>query len=102
MLTLVWLSCTALRYDRTSGSCVVLAEALRTVSHDRLTRMRQGDWSGRTLLDITCRTFFVGEREFLIIDDTVIPKPVATAMEGLAWGFARQERRPVYEPIPLN
>jgi hypothetical protein len=32
----------------------------------------------------------------LIIDDTVIPKPFATAMEGLAWVFSSQERRPVY------
>jgi hypothetical protein len=31
----------------------------------------------------------------LIRDDTVIPKPFATAMEGLAWVFASQERRPV-------
>jgi hypothetical protein len=28
-------------------------------------------------------------------DDTVIPKPFATAMEGLAWGFSSRERRPV-------
>jgi len=31
----------------------------------------------------------------LILDDTVIPKPFAIAMEGLAWGFSSQERRPV-------
>src|ERR687888_2593194 len=96
MPTLVWLSLTALLYDRTSGSCVALAEALQTVSHDRLTRMLQGDWSGHTLLEVACRTLFVWARGFLIIDDTVIPKPFATAMEGLAWVFSSQERRPVY------
>jgi hypothetical protein len=96
MPTLVWLYLTALLYYRTSGSCVALAEALRTVSHDRLTRMLQGDWSGHTRLDIACRTLFVWERGFLIIDDTVSPKPFATAMEGLAWVFSSQERRPVY------
>ena len=95
MPTLVWLSLTALLYDHTSGRCVALAEALRTVSHDRLTRMLQGDWSGHTRLDIACRTLFVWERGFLIIDDTVIPKPFATAMAGLAWVFSSQERRPV-------
>jgi hypothetical protein len=48
---LVWLYLTALLYHRTSGSCVALAEALRTVSHDRLTRRLRGGWSGHTLLD---------------------------------------------------
>jgi hypothetical protein len=96
MPTLVWLYLTALLYYRTSGSCVALAEALRSVSHDRLTRMLQGDWSGHTLLDVACRTLFVWERGFLIIDDTVIPKPYATGIEGLAWVFSSQERRPVY------
>jgi DDE superfamily endonuclease len=96
MPTLVWRYLTALLYYRPSGSCVALAEALGTVSHDRLTRMLQGDWSGHTLLDVACRTLFIWERGFLILDDTVIPKPFATAMEGLAWVFSSQERRPVY------
>ena len=96
MPRLVWLYLTALLYYRTSGSCVALAEALRSVSHDRLTRMLQGDWSGHTLLDVACRTLFVWERGFLIIDDTVIPEPYATGIEGLAWVFSSQERRPVY------
>ena len=60
-----------------------LAEALETVSHDRLTRLLQADWSGHTLLELACRTLFVWERGSLIIDDTVIPKPCATAMR--AW-----------------
>ena len=51
MPTLVWLYLTALLYYRTSASCVALAEALQTVSHDRLTRMLQADWSGQTLLE---------------------------------------------------
>lgn len=34
-----WLSLTALLYFPTSGSWVARAEALETVSHDRLTRM---------------------------------------------------------------
>jgi hypothetical protein len=73
MPTLVWLSLTARLYDRTSGSCVALVEALGTGSHDRLTRMLPGEWSGHTLLDSACRTLFVWERGFLIIDETVIP-----------------------------
>jgi putative transposase len=96
MPELLWLYLTALLYSRTSSSCVALAEALETVSHDRLTRLLQASWSGHTLLELACRTLFVGQRGYLIIDDTVIPKPFATAMEGLAWVFASQERRPVY------
>jgi putative transposase len=96
MPTLVWLYLTALLYYRTSGSCVALAEALETVSHDRLTRMLQGDWSGQTLLERAFHTLFVWERGYLIIDETVIPKPFATAMAGLAWVYSSQEHKPVY------
>ena len=96
MPTLLWLYLTALLYYRTSASCVALAEALQTVSHDRLTRLLQGDWSGQTLLEFACRTLFVWERGYLILDDTVIPKPFATVIESLAWVFSSQERKPVY------
>ena len=92
----MWLSRTALLYDRTSASCVALADVLPTVSPDRLTRVLRADWSGHTLLELAWRTLFVWERGYLIIDDTVIPKPFATAIEGLAWVFSSQERKPVY------
>jgi hypothetical protein len=93
---LVWLYLTALLYYRTSANCVALAEALATVSHDRLTRLLQGDWSGQRLLELAVRTLFTWERGYLIIDDTVIPKPFATAIEGLAWVFSSQAHQPVY------
>jgi putative transposase len=96
MPALLWLYLTALLYSRTSASCVALAEALETVSHDRLTRLLQSDWSGQRLLELACRTLFVWERGYLIIDDTVIPKPFAVAIEGLAWVFSSLERKPVY------
>jgi putative transposase len=96
MPELIWLYLTALLYDRTSGSCVALAEALQTVSHDRLTRMLRGDWSGQALLEVTFRTLFAWGQGYLIIDDTVLAKPFATAMESLAWVFSSQERRPVH------
>jgi hypothetical protein len=95
MPTLVGLYLTALRYFRPSASCVALAEALQTVSHDRLTRLLQATWSGHTRLELACRTLFVGERGDLMIADTVLPKPFATAIEGLAGVFSSQERKPV-------
>jgi putative transposase len=96
MPELVWLYLTALVYYRTSGSWVAVAEVLETVSHDRLTRRLQGDWSGQTLLDLAVRTLFTWKRGYLILDDTVIPKPFATALEGLAWVFSSPEHKPIY------
>jgi hypothetical protein len=84
MPKLVWLYLTALLYDRTAATCVAFAEALPTVSHDRLTRLLPSDWSGHTLLDVVCRTLFAWERGFLMIDDTVLAKPFATAIERFA------------------
>jgi hypothetical protein len=75
---------------------VALSEALKTVSYDRLTRLLQADWSGHTLPELACRTLFGWERGYLIIDDTVISKPFPTAIEGLAWVFSSQERKPIY------
>jgi hypothetical protein len=75
---------------------VALAEALETVSHDRLTRMLQADWSGPRLLESAVRTLFIWARGSLILDDTVIPKPFATTIASLAWVFSSQERQPVY------
>ena len=95
MPELCWLYLTALLYYRTSASCVAFAEARQTVSHDRLTRMLQGDWSGHTLLELACRPLFVWERGYLILEDTVIPKPFATTIDGLAGVFSSQERKPV-------
>jgi putative transposase len=96
MPTLVWHYLTALLYYRTSASCVALAEALQSVSHDRLTRLLQADWSGQRLLELTCRTLFVWRRGYLIIDDTVMAKPFATAIERLAWVYSSRDHRPVY------
>ena len=58
--------------------------------------MLQADWSGQRLLESACRTWFVWERGWRIIDDTVVPKPFATAMAGLAWVYSSQHRKPVY------
>jgi DDE family transposase len=96
MPELIWRYLTALLYYRTSASCVALAEALKTVSHDRLTRMLRADWSGQILLERAFRTLFVWERGYLILDDTVIPKPFATAIEGLAWVYSSQDHKPAY------
>jgi hypothetical protein len=91
----VWLSLTTLLSDRTSASCVALADALETVSHDRWTRLLQSDWSEPRRLALAFHTLFVWERGSLIIDETVLPKPFAAAIEGLAGVFSSLERKPV-------
>jgi putative transposase len=96
MPELIWRYLTALLYDRTSASCVALAEALQTVSHDRLTRLLRADWSGQRLLERAFHTLFVWERGYLILDDPVIPKPFATAIDGLAWVYSSQDHTPIY------
>ena len=100
MPALIWLYLTALLYDRTSVRCVAWAEALETVSHDRVTRLLQADWAGHTRLEFAVRTLFVWERGDLILDDTGLPTPFATAIAGLAWVSSSQERKPVYG-LPL-
>lgn len=92
----VWLSLTAVLSYRTSATCVACAEAWPTVSYDRLTSMLQRDWSGHTLLEVVCRTLFVWHRGCLMIDDTGLPKPLATAIDNLAWVSSSQEHQPVY------
>jgi hypothetical protein len=95
MPELLGLYLTAWLYDRTSASGVALAEALQTVSHDRLTRRLQGDGSGHTLLELAGRTLCVWERGSLMLDDTVSPTPLAPTSDGLAWVFSSQERQTV-------
>ena len=84
MPALIWLYLAALLYDRTPSTCMAMGEALQTVSQGRLARMLQADAYGQTLLERACRMLFVWERGYLILDDTVIPKPFATATESLA------------------
>jgi hypothetical protein len=58
--------------------------------------MVPGGWSRHTLLALAFRTLFVCKRGYLIRDDTVLPKPSATAIDGLAWVCSRRERKSVW------
>ena len=60
-----------------------------------MTRLLPADWSGPTLLTSAFRTLFDGERGYLILDDTVIPKPFARAIAGLAWVYSSPAGRAV-------
>jgi hypothetical protein len=95
MPTLVWLSLTARLSARTAANGGALADARQPVSPDRLTRRRQAAWAGPLRLERACRPLFVWERGALLLDETGMPQPVATAMAGLAWVFSSPERTPV-------
>jgi hypothetical protein len=48
----------ALLYFTNVTTCSAIADAFDSVSHDRLTRLLQGTWSGHILLDLALRTLF--------------------------------------------
>jgi hypothetical protein len=52
-----------------------MADAFDSASHDGLTRMRHGDWSGHTRLDVALRVLFRVAGDDLILDNTVVEKP---------------------------
>jgi hypothetical protein len=54
----LWAYLTALLYFTEVSSCMAMAQALETASHDRLTRMLKGQWSGQPLLERALRVLF--------------------------------------------
>jgi hypothetical protein len=64
--------------------------------HDRLKRRLPADRSGQRLLAVAWRRRVILKRGDRLLDDSILPQPCATAMDGWAWGVSSQERRPVY------
>ncbi len=71
----LWVYRMALRYFTRWTSCVAIADAFDSVSHDRLTRMLNGSWSGQTRLHLALRTLFTVAGGYRMLDDTVVCKP---------------------------
>jgi len=65
----------ALLYCTNLTTCSAIADAFDSVSHDRVTRMLQGTWSGHTLLDLALRLLFTVTGGYLIVADPVVAKP---------------------------
>lgn len=92
----IWPYLTALLSFTEVSTCLAIAQALENASHDRLTRMLKGRWSGQTLLDVALRALFTvmgGER---IIDDTVVEKPYAALLEEAAWVWSTKHNKVVF------
>ena len=55
------------------STCLSIAEVFAEASHDRLTRMLNGGWSGQKLLDRARRVLFTVVGGYLIVDDQCSP-----------------------------
>jgi hypothetical protein len=84
-----------LHFTRVS-TCTTIAEAVAEASHDRLTRMLQGDWSGQTLLPLALSTLFTVAGGYLIVDDTVVEKPYAQRFGEAAWVWSSTHKKVVF------
>jgi len=96
----IWTYVTALLYFPGMSTCMAIAQALQHVSHDRLTRMLTGDWSGHTLLELALRALFTVVGGDLIVDDTVVEKPYATLLDEAAWVWSSKQNKVVFG-VPL-
>jgi hypothetical protein len=86
----------ALLYFTKVTTCSAIADALDSVSHDRLTRMLQGSWSGHLLLDLALRTLCSVVGGSLIVDDTVVAQPYARLLGEAAWVWANKDRKVLF------
>ena len=92
----LWIYLMALLYFTRVSTCSTIAEAMAEASHDRLTRMLHGDWSGQILLDSALRTLFTVVGGYLIVDDTVVEKPYAQRLGEAAWVWSSKHRQVVF------
>jgi putative transposase len=92
----LWIYLMALLYFTKLSTCSTIAEAFDSTSHDRLTRMLHGPWSGHTLLNLALRALFVVAGGYLIVDDTVVEKPYARLLGEAAWVWSNKQHKVVF------
>jgi hypothetical protein len=92
----LWIYLMALLYFTKVTTCLAIADAFDSASHDRLTRMLQGTWSGHILFDLALRALFSVAGGYLILDDTVIEKPYARVLSEAAWVWSSKQRQVVF------
>ena len=92
----LWIYLMALLYVTNVTTCSAIADAFDSVSHDRLTRMLQGTWSGHTLLNLALRLLFTVAGGYLIVDDTVVAKPYARLLGEAAWVWSNKDRKVLF------
>jgi putative transposase len=92
----LWIYFMALLYFTNITTCAALADAFDSVSHDQLTRMLNGSWSGHTLLHLALRLLFTVAEGYLIIDDTVVEKPYARRLGEAVWVWSSKHNKVVF------
>jgi putative transposase len=92
----LWLYLRALLYFTNITTCSAMADALDSVSHDQLTRMLQGAWSGHILLNLALRALFTVVGGYLLVEDTVVEKPYARLLGEAAWVWSSKQRKVVF------
>ena len=92
----LWIYLMALLYFTKLSTCSTMADAFDSASHDCLTRMLHGDWSGQTLFDLALRLLFVVAGGYLILDDTVVEKPAARLLGEAAWVWSNKQQKVVF------
>jgi putative transposase len=92
----LWIYLMALLYCTNITTCSAMADAFDSVSHDQLTRMLHGTWSGHTLLHLALRLLFTVAGGYLIIDDTVVEKPYARILGEAAWVWSSKHSKVVF------
>jgi putative transposase len=92
----IWPYLTALLYFAEVSTCLAIAQALEMPSHDRLTRMLWGQWSGQTLLELALRALFTVVGGDLIVDDTIVEKPHASLLEEATWVWSTKHNQVVF------
>jgi putative transposase len=92
----LWIYLMALLYFTNITTCSAMSDAFDSASHDQLTRMLQGTWSGHTLLNLALRLLFTVAGGYLILDDTVVEKPYARLLGEAAWVWSSKQRQVVF------
>jgi hypothetical protein len=86
----------ALLYFTRLTTCSAIADAFDNASHDQLTRMLQGAWSGHILLNLALRALFSVAGGYLLVDDPGIAKPSARLLDEASWVWSRKQRKVVF------
>ena len=92
----LWIYLMALLYFTNITTCAAISDAFDSASHDQLTRMLQGTWSGHTLLNLALRALFTVAGGYLLVDDTVVEKPYARLLGEAAWVWSSKQRKVVF------
>jgi putative transposase len=92
----LWLYLMALLYFTNITTCSAMADALDSASHDQLTRLLQGAWSGHIRLNLALRALFTVAGGYLLVDDTVVEKPYARLLGEAAWVWSSKQRKVVF------